>query len=127
MDKFKKIVMAVACLICIFLIVSITMKNVNPIVIERVDPVEIKAGEDFYLFEGKPTMSVYGKGFVAGDIIYINGEPQDSAVGDSGWMTCFVDKKLYQKSGELKVQVKRSKETSKISKKSNLEVIKVVD
>lgn len=116
MDKLKKLMMVAVCFICIFLIVSITMKNVNPIIIERVDPVEIRVGEDFYLFEEKPTMSVYGKGFIEGDIIYINDQPQDSAVGNSSWMTCFVDRSLYQQIGKLTVQVKRTQETGKFVK-----------
>ncbi|WP_053982970.1 hypothetical protein [Niameybacter massiliensis] len=118
MKKLKNLIMVLICLVCVFLIVFITMKNVNPIIVERVDPIEVKAGEDFYIFEGKPTISVYGKGFKDGDIIFINNHPQNSAVGDSGWMTCFVDRQEYAVSGKMEVQVKRINEKGRVIKKS---------
>lgn len=127
MEKVKKIMMATVCIICMCLIVTITMKYVNPIVIERVDPVEIKVGQDFYLFEGKPTMSIYGKGFMVGDQIYINGELQDSAVGNDGWMTCFVDRALYQEAGELKVEIRRLNDSGRVKKKSDKVDINVIE
>lgn len=125
MKKIKEILMVMVCIICVILIIQITMKQVNPIIIDRLDPMVITAGQDFYLYEGKSTMASYGKGFEVGDVIYIDGQPQDTTVGNSGWITCFVDRKLYQDARNLEVQIKRIDEKGKVKKASNIITIRV--
>lgn len=124
--QLKKIMPAIVCVICIFFIVIITFRQIAPIKLIEVNPVQIVAGESFNLYEGQSTMSINGLGFKTGDIIYLNGYPQDSAVGDETWMTCFVQSEVYEKEGELEIQVKRINEKGRTVKKSNKLKIDIV-
>lgn len=123
MKNLKKISLLITCIICVYLIVQITLKQVDPIVINTIDPVSIVAGQDFNIFENKSTMALYGKGFKTGDIIYLNDIPQDTAVGNEGWMTCFVDREVYELPGKLEIEVKRINEKGKVIKRSEKHTI----
>lgn len=124
--QIKRIMPAIVCIICVFFIVMITFRQIAPIKLIEVNPAQIVAGESFNLYEGQSTMSLNGVGFQTGDIIYLNGFPQDSAVGDATWMTCFVQSEVYEKEGELEIQVKRINEKGRIIKKSNKLKINIV-
>ena len=115
----KRIILILIVALCIWNIVTFTLKLENAIVIDRVTPDKIVANEKFFETDGVSTMGVYGEKIHPGDIIYINNEPQETTYGSEEWLTCFVPDEYYAKKGKLKVQVKRINDNGKVEEYSN--------
>lgn len=125
MKKLIKIIPVIIVTLCVMLIVTITLKQANNSIINRVNPEKIIAGQRFNESEGVSTMGVYGKKFQPGDIIYINNVAQDTTFGNEGWLTCFVPDDFYKKHGRMKIQVKRLNEKGKVINQSNVFIRRV--
>lgn len=105
MNKVKTVSMTLTILICIVIIGIFTPRVTNAIKIDYTDPRDMIT-IDSSIEEGIP-LSVYGKNFKEGDIIYINDYPQNTAYGNDEWMTCYIDIPNLRKDQILKIYVKR--------------------
>lgn len=123
--KFKDIYALVLIIFPIILILSLPFLHQEKIKIIETNPNSIVAGKKFNEYSGLSTISITGEGFKEGDIIFINNKEQVTSYGNSGWMTCTVNKEFYEKTGKLKIFIAR-KDNNRTILKSNLKIIKIL-
>jgi len=97
----------------------------SSIVIERVYPSEIIAGQHFNEIDGEDAIAIEGAGFLEKSSIYANGIKLDTAFGGENLLTAILPKKFYSNPGNLEIQVKLVNSKNTVIDKSNIMVVKV--
>ncbi len=124
--NFKQLCRIAILLFPIVLIILISFVFQDKIIIESISPEYGIAGIPFNEFNGEAALAVKGNEFMIGDIIYINGIPQNTTYGNNEILTCIVDSNLYQKQATLKVKVIR-KEGNRVLLKSNEKILEIIE
>lgn len=121
MKKIKIAMMGTIGITCFSLIMLITLHQINGMFIISTNPEKIIAAQSFNEVDNQSTMGITGKGFDEQSTIYINDIPQPTTFGSSQFLTCFVDRELYEEETTLKIQVKGN---DRVSNKYKIKVYK---
>lgn len=110
-------------------IIDVNEKKDNSINIREITPAKIRVNETEGLIENSVAISILGSGFQVGDVAYINGEPQKTAFGNDGFLSCLISKKHYARPAKLELEIKRKIDSKGIReiRVSEKEFINVVD
>lgn len=114
-------------IIASIMITGFTYYNFESIELSSLSKDIIVKGYEENTINGDTVITIDGEGFKQGDIIYVNKQEVNTAIGNDKYLSFLINKELYHKDSILKVQLKRKTPKGIIYLKSNEKTIKIIE